>query len=403
MTKQKQPQYRFDGFDGEWEEKKLGEIFIQTKDFINPTENKIELWSLTVKDGIVPKTERYERSFLVKKNDNFKLLKPGEFVYNPMNMTLGAIGYNTLYKPIAVSGYYITMKSSEYIDDNFIFEWMKTNKAIQKYKDNATGSLIEKQRVQFPTLSDIKFSLPSLPEQEAIGELFQTVDQLIQLQDQKLATLKEQKQTFLRKMFPAQGQKAPEIRLQGFDGEWEEKKLGEVLLKNNKKNKNLAVINVESVSNKFGFLKQTEQFEDYSVASSDLSNYYVVTEKQFAYNPSRINVGSIAYKNIGEEPSVVSPLYVTFSTKNNLSDSFVWYWFKTSNFEKQRQIFSEGGVRDTLSFNLLSEIILIFPSLSEQEAIGDFFQTLDQQMSQTEDKLIELKALKQTLLNRLFV
>ncbi|HHJ9442540.1 TPA: restriction endonuclease subunit S, partial [Streptococcus pyogenes] len=84
------------------------------------------------------------------------------------------------------------------------------------------------KRIHVDTFLDMPITLPYLPEQEAIGELFQTVDQLIQLQDQKLATLKEQKQTFLRKMFPAQGQKVPEIRLQGFDGEWEEKKLGEI-------------------------------------------------------------------------------------------------------------------------------------------------------------------------------
>ncbi|PAK80059.1 hypothetical protein B8W85_12220, partial [Lentilactobacillus kefiri] len=75
--------------------------------------------------------------------------------------------------------------------------------------------------------------------------------------------------------------------------------------------------------------KQTDQFEDYSVASADLSNYYVIREKQFAYNPSRINVGSIAYKDLGDEISVVSPLYVSFSTKKILNDGFLWNWFKT--------------------------------------------------------------------------
>ncbi|WP_247618144.1 restriction endonuclease subunit S, partial [Streptococcus pyogenes] len=91
-------------------------------------------------------------------------------------------------------------------------------KYLQGGQGNLSGSIVKELTIHFP----------SLPEQEAIGELFQTVDQLLQLQDQKLATLKEQKQTFLRKMSPAQGQKVPEIRLQGFDGEWEEKKLGEI-------------------------------------------------------------------------------------------------------------------------------------------------------------------------------
>lgn len=158
---------------------------------------------------------------------------------------------------------------------------------------------------------------------------------------------------------------------------WEQREFKDVLIKNSKKNKDLAIDNVESVSNRTGFTKQTEQFDDYSVASADLSNYYVIQEKQFAYNPSRINVGSIAYKSKGEQTSVVSPLYVSFSANDNLDDKFLWYWFKTIAFEQQRQTLSEGGVRDTLSFNQLSEMKLMIPNLEEQSQIGSLFRTLD--------------------------
>ncbi|PAK58314.1 hypothetical protein B9K02_12490, partial [Lentilactobacillus kefiri] len=70
--------------------------------------------------------------------------------------------------------------------------------------------------------------------------------------------------------------KYPQLRFKGFTDPWEERKLRDLLNKNSEKNKNLSVINVESVSNKTGFTKQTDQFEDYSVASADLSNYYVI-------------------------------------------------------------------------------------------------------------------------------
>ena len=196
--------------------------------------------------------------------------------------------------------------------------------------------------------------------------------------------------------------KQPMYRFAGFDDDWKEVKLGEVLKKNNKKNRDLAINNVESVSNKLGFVKQTEQFEDYSVASADLSNYYVISEKQFAYNPSRINVGSIAYKKEGDTLSVVSPLYISFSTVENIDDSYLWYWFKTSLFDSQRAIYSEGGVRDTLSFNQLSDIELIFPSLPEQETIGSFFQDIDQLISIQQHKLEVLKEQKKTYLKLLF-
>ncbi|MFK4841935.1 restriction endonuclease subunit S [Lactococcus petauri] len=196
--------------------------------------------------------------------------------------------------------------------------------------------------------------------------------------------------------------KGPQLRFEGFTDDWEERKLRDLLNKNSEKNKNLSVINVESVSNKTGFTKQTDQFEDYSVASADLSNYYVIREKQFAYNPSRINVGSIAYKDLGDEISVVSPLYVSFSTKKILNEGFLWNWFKTASFDAQRQRLSEGGVRDTLSFNQLSEMNTMFPTYSEQQQIGSFFKQLDNTIALHQHKLDLLKEQKKGYLQKMF-
>lgn len=170
--------------------------------------------------------------------------------------------------------------------------------------------------------------------------------------------------------------KEPVIRFKGFTDDWEQRKLGDYLIKNNEKNKKLEISNVESVSNKKGFVKQTEQFEDYTVASSDLSNYYVIRENMFTYNPSRINVGSIAYKEKGQDIAVVSPLYISFSTKN-IDDKFLWYWFKTNDFERQRKFASEGGVRDTLAFDKINSMQIALSSLTEQRKIGTYFRNLD--------------------------
>lgn len=139
------------------------------------------MWSLTVEDGLIPKSERYNRKFLVKKEDNFKEVRPGEIVYNPMNMTLGAVGYNEMAKSVAVSGYYITMITKNGYDAYFINTWLKSPQAILLYKTYATGSLIEKQRVQFPTLSIIPVSFPNYEEQRKIGKCFKLLDSLITL------------------------------------------------------------------------------------------------------------------------------------------------------------------------------------------------------------------------------
>nr|WP_143443472.1 restriction endonuclease subunit S [Lentilactobacillus kefiri] len=115
-----------------------------------------------------------------------------------------------------------------------------------------------------------------------------------------------------------------------------------------------------------------------------------------------MNVGSIAYKDLGDEISVVSPLYVSFSTKKILNDGFLWNWFKTASFDAQRQRLSAGGVRDTLSFNQLSEMNTMFPTYPEQQKIGSFFKQLDNTIALHQRKLAKLKELKQGYLQKLF-
>ena len=178
---EKIPKIRFDGFTYDWEQRKLGDVFEQTSNLVNPKEDEIELWSLTVEDGLTQKSDRYNREFLVKKDDNFKEVRPGDIVYNPMNMTLGAVGYNGMAKSVAVSGYYTTMVAKENYDTYYINTWLKSPQAIRLYRTYATGSLIEKQRVQFPTLSIIPVTFPKYEEQTKIGSYFHSLDHLITL------------------------------------------------------------------------------------------------------------------------------------------------------------------------------------------------------------------------------
>ena len=194
----------------------------------------------------------------------------------------------------------------------------------------------------------------------------------------------------------------PNIRFRNFKDEWTEKKISNFIIKNSDKNKNLVIKNIESISNKTGFTKQSEQFDGYRVASQDISNYYVISPNQFAYNPSRINVGSIAYKNKGEDKSIISPLYISFSTSSHLNDHFLWFWFKTTSFKKQRIQFSEGGVRDTLPFENLKKMEISFPLLQEQQKIGDLFSKLDKLLDVQQQKIDKLELLKKALLQKLF-
>ena len=195
------PEVRYKNFSDAWEQRKLGEIFNQTRVVTNPEINNIELWSLTIKDGLTRKTDRFNRQFLVKKDDNFKKVFPGDIVYNPMNMTLGAVGYNSMRIPVAVSGYYVTMQLNKYYDSHYFVVWLRSPIALSLYKKYATGSLTEKQRIQFLTLSEIPAVLPTYEEQKKIGKFFKQLDSLIALYQRKLEKLKQLKKFLLQNMF----------------------------------------------------------------------------------------------------------------------------------------------------------------------------------------------------------
>ena len=198
----KVPEIRLDGFEGEWGKYCLGDIFEQVSNYIEPSVEN-ELWSLTVEKGLIPKTDRYKRDFLVKKNDKFKKVDVNEFVYNPMNLTLGALDLNDNEVTISVSGYYVVMKNrdKEKFDNDFLKIILKTTYAIYQYKQFATGTLIEKQRVQFPTFSEIPFYLPSIAEQQAIGSYFSNLDNLINSHQEKITQLETLKKKLLQDMF----------------------------------------------------------------------------------------------------------------------------------------------------------------------------------------------------------
>ncbi len=196
----------------------------------------------------------------------------------------------------------------------------------------------------------------------------------------------------------------PKLRFPEFKkaGEWEMKRLGEVIHKNDKRNKENFAFPVQSISNKFGFIDQEEYFDDRILASNDKSNYYIIEKGYFAYNPSRINVGSLAYKN-DDKVSIISPLYISFfAEKKLIEDLFLFYWFGSKEFIKQMNIFITSGVRNTLGFENLIKIQIPVPSLSEQQKIAACLSSLDEFIAAERQKLELLKAHKKGLLQNLF-
>ncbi|HEQ2961723.1 TPA: restriction endonuclease subunit S [Streptococcus pyogenes] len=410
MTKSKQPQYRFDGFEGEWEEKKLGEISnivrgASPRPIQDPKwfDAKSDIGWLRISDV----TEQEGRITYLQQRiselgqEKTRVLKDPHLLLS-IAATVGKPVIN--YVKTGVHDGFLVFLDPKF-NREFMFQWLDMFRPYwNKYGQPGSQVNLNSEIVRNQVIN-----LPSLPEQEAIGELFQMVDQLIQLQDQKLATLKEQKQTFLRKMFPAQGQKVPEIRLQGFKGEWEEKKLGEVsthrsgtaIEKYFDSEGEFKVISIGSYGTNNLYVDQNIR-----AVSNELTNSKLVAsgELTMVLNDKTANGAIIGRCLLITENNkyVVNQRTEIIRPDINISSYYLFHYLN-GEFRNGIIKIAQGGTQIYVNYSSVEQLKINIPTLKEQEAIGDFFQTLDQQIAQSEEKLTELKALKQTLLNRLFV
>lgn len=198
---EKRPRRRFKGFSGDWKKSKFGDVVTQADIKVNPWQENVDLYSVTIEDGLIAKSDRYNRESLVKKQDIFSLVCPRQIVYNPMNMTLGSIGYNANNFDVAVSGYYTILSVNDGIDPYYFYTYMKLRNTLSVYSVYATGSLKEKQRLQFPTLVGIPCILPELEEQKKIAHVASLLDERIIKAKNSLEKLQSLKQAYLSELF----------------------------------------------------------------------------------------------------------------------------------------------------------------------------------------------------------
>lgn len=179
--------------------------------------------------------------------------------------------------------------------------------------------------------------------------------------------------------------------------------VGAIAHQTSERNKLCRYSNVLSVSNRFGFINQSEQFEGRNVASDDVRNYKVVHRGDFAYNPARINVGSIAMLK-SFESGIVSPMYICFQVDDTIVDpSYFELFLETKAFKDEMEIRLEGSVRRCLSFEALCEIHLPRPALLVQRSISDKIGNISSKIK-LEDRILRAYIRqKEWLLKQMFI
>ena len=196
--------------------------------------------------------------------------------------------------------------------------------------------------------------------------------------------------------------RVPKLRFPGFTEDWEQRKLSDITYLSGIKNKENKPYESYSISNEFGFIPQAEQFENGgTMQTADKSMYYIVSQNSFAYNPARINVGSIGYYDKPDNV-IVSSLYEVFKTTDIVNDKFLWHWFKSNQFNRLIGKYQEGGVRLYFYYDKLCKGTMGLPAINEQNKISNLLDDLDMYITLHQRKLDNLKLKKKALLQKLF-
>jgi len=257
-------------------------------------------------------------------------------------------------------------------------------------------------------LKAVKLFYPSYEEQSAIGTLFRTLDDLLSSYKDNLTNYQSLKATMLSKMFPKVGQTVPEIRLNGFEGEWVEKRLKDISKRVTRKNNDLVSERALTISAQFGLIDQEEFFQK-KIASKDVSGYYLIKKGEFAYNKSYSTGYPLgAIKRLDKyENGVLSTLYILFKAVDVDSD-YLAHYYESDKWHREVSMCAAEGARNHGLLNIapadfFNTRLVIPKELAEQQAIGAYFSNLDNLINSYQEKITQLETLKKKLLQDMFI
>ncbi|EOD5309358.1 restriction endonuclease subunit S [Enterococcus faecalis] len=391
----KAPRIRFRGFQEDWEQRKLIDLVVR----LNKSTNSSRLPKLEFED-IVAGEGRLNKD-VSQKFDNRKGIEflPNDILYGKLRPYLKN-WLKATFTGVALGDFWVfRVKNS---DSDFIYSLIQADR-YQKAANDTSGTKMP--RSDWKKVSGTVFYVPNdLKEQQKIGTLFKQIDDAITLHQRKLDQLKELKTAYLQVMFVSmktKNNKVPKLRFADFGGEWDQRKSKELFIPKSEKNQpNLPVLSVTQDS---GVVYRDQVGIDIKYDSTTLKNYKVVNKNDFVISLRSFQGGF----ELSDKKGITSPAYTIFVPKDiKLHDNLFWKTqFKTFQFIEALKTVT-FGIRDgkSISFTEFGDLKLCFPkNKKEQQKIGKFFEELDYAISLHQNKLTQLKSLKKSYLQNMFI
>lgn len=301
----------------------------------------------------------------------YKIVNNGAFVYNPSRLNLGSIAYRTGGLCIVSHLYivfYLNEEGKKRIDPDWLFMYFRRNEFYREVTFRNFGS--QRPEFNFNDMSDIMIPLPDIAVQQKYGAIYKAMVANQQSYERGLEDLKLVCDGYIEDL--RRNMECEEI--------------GTYISEINERNSLLQIDNVQGVnsSSNFGETKA-------DTTGLDFRNYKIVKTGEFAYNPSRINLGSIALLTEGN--CIVSPMYIVFeiSDTKKLLPEYLMLWFGRKEFQRSTFFFATGSVRDTFNFDLMKEVKIPIPDIDTQKAIADIYNVYIMRKNINEQLKVQIK------------
>lgn len=394
MSEKKTPAIRFEGFMDEWEQHEFGDIakFINGRAYAQnellPT-GKYKV--LRVGNFYTNESWYYSNLELVDKY----YAKYGDLLYT----WSATFGPHIWHGEKVIYHYHIwKVDVSNRLDKYFAMQLLEQDKhdILSGYNGSTMAHItkygMEKKRVTIP---------PNIEEQKQLGIFLGKLDNLIALHQHKLTKLQLLKKSMLTKMFPKDGARVPEIRFQGFHGDWKERKLGEVMESYSGGTPSVGI--KEYYGGDIPFIRSAEinsESTELFLTNAGLNNSSarLVSQGDILYALYGATSGEVGRARLS---GAINQAILAIKPNNGYDSEYITQWLQ-KNKQNITDTYLQGG-QGNLSGTIVKEFLVKFPTYNEQHKIGRYFRNIDNTIVLYQRKLSKLQKIKQAMLSKLFV
>lgn len=397
-----EPKIRFKGFEGEWKTSTIGD-FTTSFSGGTPTAGASEFYGGNIpfiRSGEIheSKTELFLTEAGLN-NSSAKVVEKGTLLYALYGATSGEVGISKIKG--AINQAILAIYPNKTVDKRFLANYLQSHKQkivgelLQGGQGNLSGALVK----------SISVTYPNNREQQTISDYVDSLDSQIFASTSRLASLKQMKAASLQAMFPQEGETVPKIRFKGFEGEWKKVKLSEILTERHENSTITDSLPQLSFTIADGVIRPEDRKSnkrDFLIKDIDNKRYLVTKVGDIIYNPANVVYGAIHRNSLMN--GVVSPIYKIFTTMQD--SNFIECAVRRPSFITKLAMCTEGTVTKLKTLKpeaFLNMEVCITPSLEEQKLIGNYFTSLDRQISLQSQRLEKLKQIKSACLDKMFV